>query len=57
MVYIVLAEFSRELQELVYQRTPYFLLPESFKADKLSMTDWFARNINKMVLVDKLQFH
>jgi len=57
MVYVVLSEFSRELQELVYLRAPYFLLPESFKADKLSMTNWFARNINKMVLVDKLQFH
>lgn len=57
MSVVVRHDFYAELQQLVFIRAPYFLLPFTWQKDKIFMAGWFKRNHNVTVLVDKRFLH
>jgi len=54
---VVYFEFYPELQQLVFIRAPYFLLPKSFTADKVSMKSWFKKHRDITITIDEQFSH
>jgi len=57
MMIAVYFEFYLQLQQLVFIRAPYLLLPPNWTKDKVFIKTWFDTNRHKTILVDRMFFH